>query len=206
MKALLSPSLDIIGVYGMPGVGKTMLVKEVKRKAQQDKLFDGVVMASVTRNAELKDIQVDIARGLGLDKLPIGITAQDAAELIKAKLKNMKKVLIILDDIWVPGIDLEELGIPLRSEPKTKEGSSSREEFGECKLLITSRDSDVFSDLMGSPQNFSLHPLEFEEAWELLKRIVGDRAESDDEIHSTAIEIARTVVACLSQLQQWQRL
>ncbi|GLT62203.1 hypothetical protein SLA2020_348580 [Shorea laevis] len=214
MEALQSQSSSIIGVHGMPGVGKTMLAKEVKRKAEQDKLFDAVVMAFVSRNAELKKIQVEIARGLGLDQLPNEITTQDAAERIKDRLKKMKKVLIILDDICVPGIDLEELGIPLGNEPKTIEeslpgeeyaeciegsssreeyaecieGGSLREEYAECKILLTSRDSNVLSDLMGSQQNFPLHQLKYEEAWELLKRIVGDRAERDD-IHSAAIEI-----------------
>ncbi|GLT35621.1 hypothetical protein SLA2020_100580 [Shorea laevis] len=229
MEALQSQSSSIIGVHGMPGMGKTMLAKEIKRKAEQDKLFDVVVWALVTRNADSKKIQVEIARGLGLDQLPNGITTQDAAERIKERLKKMKKVLIILDDIWRPGIGLEELGIPLRNEPKTIEGSlsreeyaecieesssreeyaeciegsssredyaeciegsSSREEYAECKILLTSRDSNVLSDLMGSQQNFPLHQLEDEEAWELLKRIVGDRAESGD-IHSAAIEIVR---------------
>ncbi|GKV47782.1 hypothetical protein SLEP1_g54646 [Rubroshorea leprosula] len=190
MEALQSQSSSIIGVHGMPGLGKTMLAKEVQRKAEQDKLFDAVVMALVTRNVDLKKIQVEIARGLGLDQLPNGITTQDAAERIKERLKKMKKVLIILDDIWVPGIDLEELGIPLRNEPKEIEGSSSREEGVECKILMTSRDSDVLSDLMDSPLNFSLHQLESGEAWELLKKAVGDRAESE-ELHGTAIEIVR---------------
>ncbi|GLT52107.1 hypothetical protein SLA2020_254680 [Shorea laevis] len=216
MEALQSQSSSIIGMHGMPGMGKTMLAKEVKRKAEQDKLFDVVVMALVSRNADSKKIQVEIARGLGLDQLPNGITTQDAAERIKERLKKMKKVLIILDDIWAPGIDLEELGIALRNEPKKIEGSSSREEhaeciegsssreeyaecieggssreeYAECKILLTSRDSNVLSDLMVSQQNFPLHQLKYEEAWELLKRIVGDRAERDD-IHSAAIEIVR---------------
>ncbi|GLT87873.1 hypothetical protein SLE2022_059280 [Rubroshorea leprosula] len=43
---------------------------------------------------------------------------------------------------------------------------------------------------MDSPLNFSLHQLESGEAWELLKKIVGDRAESK-ELHDTAIEIVR---------------
>ncbi|GLT76983.1 hypothetical protein SLA2020_486130 [Shorea laevis] len=190
MKALQSQGSSIIGVHGMPGVGKTMLAKEVKRRAEQDKLFDVVVMTLVSRNAELKKIQVEIARSLDLDQLPNGITTQDAAEHIKGRLKKMKKVLIILDDIWVPGIDLEELGIPLGDGPKKNEGSSSGEEHVECKILLTSRDSDVLSDLMDSPLNFSLHQLEPGEAWELLKKIVGDRAESK-EVHDTAIEIVR---------------
>ncbi|GLT87851.1 hypothetical protein SLE2022_059090 [Rubroshorea leprosula] len=200
MEALQSQSSSIIGVHGMPGVGKTMLAKEVKRRAGQDNLFDVVVMALVSKNADSKKIQVEIARGLGLDKLPNGITTQEAADHIKRKLKKMKKVLIILDDIWRPGIDLEELGIPLRNEPKTieesspreehVEGSSSSEEHVECKILLTSRDSDVLSHLMDSPLNFSLRQLDSGEAWELLKKIVGDRAESK-ELHDTAIEIVR---------------
>ncbi|GLT52112.1 hypothetical protein SLA2020_254720 [Shorea laevis] len=190
MEALQSQSSSIIGVHGMPGMGKTMLAKEIKRKAEQDKLFDVVVMTLVSRNADLRNVQVEIAHGLGLDLLPYGTRPQDAAERIKGKLKKMKKVLIILDDSWEPGIDLAELRIPLRNESKTTEGSSSREEYAECKILLTSRDSNVLSDLMGSQQNFSLHQLEFEEAWESLKRIVGDRAERDD-IHSAAIEIVR---------------
>ncbi|GKV27867.1 hypothetical protein SLEP1_g36987 [Rubroshorea leprosula] len=190
MEALQSRSSSIIGVHGMPGVGKTMLAKEIKRKAEQEKLFDVVVMALVSKKADSKKIQEEIARGLGLDQLPNEITTQDAAERIKERLKKMKKVLIILDDIWRPGIDLEELGIPLRNEPKEIEGSSSREEHVECKILLTSRDSDVLSDLMDSPLNFSLHQLESGEAWELLKKIVGDRAESKG-LHDTAIEIVR---------------
>ncbi|GLT87866.1 hypothetical protein SLE2022_059230 [Rubroshorea leprosula] len=203
MVALRSRSRSIIGLHGMPGMGKTMLAKEVKRKAEQDNLFDAVVMALVSRNADSNKIQVEIARGLGLDQLPNGIKTQDAARRIEERLKKMKKVLIILDDIWRPGIDLKELGIPLRNEPKNIEeslsreesadcieGSSSREEYADCKILLTSRDSIVLSDLMGSQQNFPLHQLKYEEAWELLERIVGDRAERDD-IHSAAIEIVR---------------
>ncbi|GKV25956.1 hypothetical protein SLEP1_g35329 [Rubroshorea leprosula] len=190
MEALQSQSSSIIRVHGMPGVGKTMLAKEVKRRAGQDNLFDVVVMALVSKNADSKKIQMEIARGLGLDQLPNGITTQEAADHIKRKLKKMKKVLIILDDIWRPGIDLEELGIPLRNEPKTIEESLPREEHVECKILLTSRDSDVLSHLMDSPLNFSLRQLDSGEAWELLKKIVGDTAESK-ELHDTAIEIVR---------------
>jgi putative protein kinase ArgK-like GTPase of G3E family len=38
----------MIGLYGMGGVGKTTLVKEVGRRAKESKLFDEVLMATLS--------------------------------------------------------------------------------------------------------------------------------------------------------------
>ncbi|KAJ7954267.1 Disease resistance protein [Quillaja saponaria] len=40
MKELKDPSVKMIGVYGLGGVGKTTLVKNIGMKAQEEKLFD----------------------------------------------------------------------------------------------------------------------------------------------------------------------
>ncbi|TYG47948.1 hypothetical protein ES288_D11G383600v1 [Gossypium darwinii] len=66
MEAVKDPNLNIIGVYGMPGVGKTTLVKEVVRQVKEDKLFDSVVMAVVTHIPDVQKIQDEIADMLGL--------------------------------------------------------------------------------------------------------------------------------------------
>ncbi|KAF2294497.1 hypothetical protein GH714_011983 [Hevea brasiliensis] len=66
MDALRDPNLNKIGVYGMGGVGKTTLAKEVHRQAIEEKLFDEVVMVAVNQTPELRRIQSEIADVLGL--------------------------------------------------------------------------------------------------------------------------------------------
>ena len=57
MNALKAADVKIGGVYGMGGEGKTTLVKEVSKQAIEDKLFDKMVIASVTRNPDTMKIQ-----------------------------------------------------------------------------------------------------------------------------------------------------
>ncbi|XP_034886741.1 probable disease resistance protein At4g27220 [Populus alba] len=66
MNALKAADVKIVGVYGMGGEGKTTLVKEVSKQAIEDKLFDKMVIASVTRNPDTMKIQGRIADQLGL--------------------------------------------------------------------------------------------------------------------------------------------
>ncbi|GKV43157.1 hypothetical protein SLEP1_g50488 [Rubroshorea leprosula] len=175
MGALKSSTVDKIGVHGMPGVGKTMLTKEVARQAEEAQLFDAVVMASVTKEPNVRRIQAEIADNLVLQ---LHRESNDGrADQIKAYLMGKKRILVILDDIWT-GIDLDQLGIP--HEVKKNEASSIGEEHVQCKILLTSRSRTVLSDLMDTHQNFEVGGLQDEEAWELLKKIVGEEVENSD--------------------------
>ncbi|GKV22630.1 hypothetical protein SLEP1_g32484 [Rubroshorea leprosula] len=192
MEALRSASVDKIGIHGLPGVGKTMLAKEVARQAGEEQLFDVIVMASVKKDPDLKKIQGEIADKLGLQLQ--GETEFGRAIQLKGYL-NKKKILVILDDIWAR-LDLGELGIPF--ENKKSEASSTEEEQMlckkkteeeqmQCKILLTSRDLNVLSR-MGTRENIEVGTLQAEEAWALLKRIVGDEVENS-ELLPTAKEI-----------------
>ena len=66
MKALRDGDDNMIGVWGMGGVGKTTLVEQVAKHAKEQKLFDEVVMASVFQNSDLRKIQGQLADMLGL--------------------------------------------------------------------------------------------------------------------------------------------
>ncbi|OMO55281.1 NB-ARC domain-containing protein [Corchorus olitorius] len=64
MNALKDDNLAIIGVYGMGGVGKTTLVKQVASQAKKEKVFETVVMAALTQNPNIPNVQNEIAEKL----------------------------------------------------------------------------------------------------------------------------------------------
>ncbi|KAF2294517.1 hypothetical protein GH714_012149 [Hevea brasiliensis] len=174
MDALRDPNLNMIGVYGMGGVGKTTLAKEVHRQAIEEKLFDVVVMVAVNQTPELRRIQSEIADVLGLtfdvEEIP------GRANRLYERLKKEKKVLIILDDIWKQ-LDLKAVGIP----------------FGDvcrgCKILLTSRSQDVLSREMRTQKEFRLDVLQDEEAWSLFEMTLADA--KDSELPPIAAEVAK---------------
>ncbi|XP_017628514.2 disease resistance protein At4g27190-like [Gossypium arboreum] len=175
MEAVKDPNLNIIGVYGMPGVGKTTLVKEVIRQVKEDKLFDSVVMAVVTHTADIKKIQDQIADELGLTFKEQSMSGR--ASRLCQRLKKEKKIFVVLDDIWAK-LDLMEVGIPFGDE---HEG---------CTMLLTSRDLNVLSKDMDAKMRYSIGVLEHEEAWEFFKKIAGDGVESSD-LLPIATEVAK---------------
>ncbi|XWS08884.1 hypothetical protein CRYUN_Cryun40dG0038800 [Craigia yunnanensis] len=106
----LNPSINMIGVYGMGGVGKTTLVKEVAIQVKQDKLFDSVVWAAVTKNPVILEIQKRIADMLGLKFEEQSMTGK--ASRLSERLKKEKKILDVLDDIWAR-LDLMEKNVQI---------------------------------------------------------------------------------------------
>ncbi|XP_061994519.1 putative disease resistance protein At4g19050 isoform X2 [Rosa rugosa] len=165
MDELRSSSTAMIGVYGIGGVGKTTLVKEVYRQATNDKtLFDDVVMVlDVNKhNPSIKRIQSEIAEKLGLKFHEIGTPAGRARHLCN-RIKD-KKTLVILDDVW-ENIDLETVGLP---------------HLATLRILLTSRSKIVLSSNMGTQKVFHLQVLDREESWSLFQQMVGDIVNKPD--------------------------
>ncbi|KDO36776.1 hypothetical protein CISIN_1g048566mg, partial [Citrus sinensis] len=109
----------------MGGIGKTTLVKKVARQAMEDKLFDMVVFSEVSQIPDIKRIQQEIAEKLGLE-LREEVESSRASRIFE-RLRNEKKILVVLDNIW-KHLDLETVGIPFGEDHKG------------CKLLLTARD------------------------------------------------------------------
>ncbi|XP_031280181.1 probable disease resistance protein At4g27220 [Pistacia vera] len=164
MDTLKEANVDMIGVYGMGGVGKTTLVRKVASLAKENKLFDKVVVAEVTQTPDNKKIQEKIAFDLGLEFMQE--SEYQRGDLIRSRI-NKKNVLIILDDIWTK-IDLDAIGIP------------KDDKIRRCTVLLTSRNLDVLRKDMKTQKSISVHPLSDGDAWNLFRKIVGDSAENPD--------------------------
>ena len=176
MEALREENINRIGVWGLGGVGKTTLVKRVAEQAEQDKLFDKVIMASVFQTPDYKEIQHHFADKLGMKFEEL--SEEGRAARLHQRMKEEKTILVILDDLWAE-VDLDKIGIP-----------SPADHHKGCKLLLTSRDKHVLSNEMGTQKDFLVQHLEEDEAWILFKNRAGDTVENP-ELQPIAIEIAK---------------
>ncbi|MBA0576425.1 hypothetical protein Golob_027702 [Gossypium lobatum] len=176
MAALDDDNINIIGVYGMGGVGKTTLVKEAARQiiAKEKKLFDEVILVAITQASNISNIQNEITEKLGLKIEERSVDVRVAR--LHDRLKKTNKVLIILDDIWEEH-DLDALGIP--SVVKNK----------GLKILMTSRRLEVLKS-MGSQKSLTIDILKEDEAWNLFKIVAGPIAERSD-LQSKANKVAQ---------------
>ncbi|XP_024178025.1 probable disease resistance protein At4g27220 [Rosa chinensis] len=122
MYELKNSNAHRIGVYGVGGVGKILLAKEVYRQARENKmLFDDVViLLDVKRNPDLGVIQSKIVRQLGM-KIIDNENLDGRASRLCARILD-KKILVILDDVWEQ-IDLDAPGLP---------------SLPTCKIFLTS--------------------------------------------------------------------
>ncbi|RVX18684.1 Disease resistance protein [Vitis vinifera] len=108
MDALRDHNSNLIGVWGMAGVGKTTLLKQVAQQAKQQQLFTTQVHIDLSSISGLETLRQKIVEALGL---PL---RKPNADELKQALKE-EKILIILDDIWTE-IDLEKVGIPSKDD------------------------------------------------------------------------------------------
>ncbi|XP_024636182.2 probable disease resistance protein At4g27220 [Medicago truncatula] len=182
LEALKDPSSHIIGVYGLSGVGKTYLLEEVDRFAQQLKLFNLVVLA---KTSNIENIQEVIAEGLGLKFDMQSIDAR--AIRLKKKMKGKENILIILDDICGT-LDLQKVGIPF-SMTDSHTGNHNKKPTN-FKLMMSSKSKENLLK-MGAPENFTfrLEPLDDTESIDLFQFMVGDVVR-DHRIKSLAPQLA----------------
>ncbi|KAL3533398.1 hypothetical protein ACH5RR_006919 [Cinchona calisaya] len=172
MVALHDEKVSMVGIFGVGGVGKTTMVIRVGEKAKAEKLFDLIVMVVVGKRPNLKKIQSNIARFLDLR---LGDHRLDErASLLRAKLQEINRVLIMLDDVQET-LNLEEVGVPFGDEHKG------------CKIIVTSRLSEVCT-AMGTLDIYGVEPLIDEEGWILFTKMASYSVDFPD-----LLQIAKSV-------------
>ncbi|KAL2337479.1 hypothetical protein Fmac_011925 [Flemingia macrophylla] len=162
----------MIGLYGIGGSGKTTLAKEVGKKVEELKLFEKVVMTSVSQTLNVRSIQAQMA-----DKLGVHFQEESdegRAQRLSQRLKNVA-TLIILDDVWQK-LNFEEIGIPIHGNKG-------------CRVLLTTRNKEVCT-LMQCQSIIGLDLLTSGEAWSLFKI----HAKINDESPYALKVVARKIV------------
>ncbi|RXH84701.1 hypothetical protein DVH24_032985 [Malus domestica] len=172
IEGLKREQVRMIGICGMGGVGKTTMAKEIITRLAKLNLFDNIVMATVSQSPSIRTIQLDIAAQIGLELKEESESGR--AIKLHGKLMEIKRILIVLDDVWTEP-DFEAIGLPCGDD---HEG---------CKVLLTSRDSEVYNR-MGSQQIIAVPILTTEESQELFREMVGESFDEPD-LRSIAKEV-----------------
>ncbi|XP_071735137.1 probable disease resistance protein At4g27220 [Rutidosis leptorrhynchoides] len=90
IKAINDNSKQVIGIYGVGGVGKTTLTKEIALTVKN--MFADVTFTTISKKFDVEKIKKD-------------------TENARKRIINGDKILIILDDVWEE-LNLDELCIP----------------------------------------------------------------------------------------------
>ncbi|KAG6666587.1 disease resistance protein At4g27190-like isoform X2 [Carya illinoinensis] len=155
----------IIGIWGMGGVGKTYLVRNLNNELQNNSnlRFSCVLWVTVSKNLDIKMVQMRIASRLHLN-LEESSGADGMAIQLYQRLKE-ESFLLILDDVWEK-IDLDKLGVP---RPEEHRGS---------KIILTCRSLDVCRDMVTDVE-VKMMVLRDEDAWQLFSRYARDVVTSE---------------------------
>ncbi|KAM0063457.1 putative P-loop containing nucleoside triphosphate hydrolase, leucine-rich repeat domain superfamily [Helianthus debilis subsp. tardiflorus] len=158
LEILKRDDIGRIAVWGMGGIGKTTLVKNLSNELyfSSPNSFDIVIWVQVSRSLDLSTIQSQIAKRIHL-KVEAGDPTHIIASKILRRLKLRKKILLILDDVWEM-IDLDAVGVPSKDPC--------------CKILLTTRSLDVCRH-MDVHVSFQLNQMSEEDAWNLLVHSAG---------------------------------
>jgi disease resistance protein RPM1 len=151
-------SLRIIAVWGMGGIGKSTLVRNVYKSEASN--FDCRAWVSVSQSYKLEDIWKTLLRDLlaenkkEFDAITMNGTEELSVELIK--ILDKRRYLIILDDIWTAPILFK-----IR-EVLVDNGLGSR-------VIITTRAEEVTS-IAEDCCKIKVEPLNNHDAWFLFCR------------------------------------
>ncbi|KMZ63460.1 NB-ARC domain-containing disease resistance protein [Zostera marina] len=160
-KALEEQNVNVIGVFGMGGIGKTTLMQQINNEMEKRSDFKFVIMVTVSSNLDIKKIQDQIECRLLKNNVGGIVDAQRCAARANILSRRLEKVngniLIIFDDVWKP-LDFTEIGIPSLNK--------------SCKIILTTRNQTVCKTM--GDKEIKIVALDPDESWKLFESINGD--------------------------------
>ncbi|BFG21425.1 hypothetical protein CerSpe_077000 [Prunus speciosa] len=152
----------VISIWGMGGLGKTTLAKQVYRHGDIKRHFDCFAWVCISQQCQAREVLEEI-----LTKL-ISPTKDQREEIAKLKIDQIaerlwitqreRKCLVVLDDIWTRDAWRSlEAGFPMTEET-------------ESRILLTTRNKEVASNADKNGFPFEPQLLNDDESWELFEK------------------------------------
>ncbi|KAL7613560.1 hypothetical protein Lser_V15G04786 [Lactuca serriola] len=172
----------VIAICGMGGVGKTTMMEQLKKTAEDKKFFDWIVKVVIGQKTNMLSIQQDVAEYMGTSLTETSVAARaDRLRITFGKMSEKKeKLLVILDDVWET-IELKDIGLsPLPNS---------------FKLLLTSRNESICKQIAVEANSEStlvrVDVMEEPEAQNFFWQITGVSKQHDMELNQIGSEIVR---------------
>ncbi|WVZ50170.1 hypothetical protein U9M48_001451 [Paspalum notatum var. saurae] len=147
----------IVPIYGLGGMGKSTLAQQVYND-DQFKKYDHRIWVYVSQDFNLLKIGRSIISQLSLDGCQQNNDTQQVVNNCIGNLLHVKKVLVVLDDLWEDQqAELDKLRMLLHVKNSM------------IRVLITTRREDIARKI-STGKSYKLLPLKDDICWEIIKR------------------------------------
>ncbi|XP_028774379.1 probable disease resistance protein At1g61300 [Neltuma alba] len=153
---IMGDEVSAIGVWGIGGSGKTALAAHIHDKLLEEANGDiKVIWLTVSQNINIYKLQKVIAKSIKLDISDEFEVKRIARKLLQS-FKEMKKCVIILDDVW-DHFFLNDIGFPMLDN--------------RIKVILTTRIREVCQG-MGCEEVLKVEPLDGDDSWALFAKVL----------------------------------